>query len=45
MAPKPRNALVGTLFVNTAFERIETFGTRYGPQASAAPAKTMRALR
>ena len=31
MAPNPRNALDGTLLVNTALEVMLAFGTRYGP--------------
>src|SRR5215831_21406846 len=42
MAPNPRNALDGTLLVNTALEVMLAFGTRYGPDAQAAAANRTR---
>ena len=42
MAPNPRNALAGTLLVNTAVEVMLALGTRYGPHAQAAAANSTR---
>ena len=42
MAPNPRNALHGTLLVNTALAVMLALGTRYGPLAQAAAANSTR---